>query len=206
MDFGAVAKSVWDQFVTVWHTPVPFFAALLASWFAMRWFIRGQYETRLANADSTIAMLEKKLDRQETSEAISIAATQVAHETAPRSQAQDRPKGEELRRLSDAEVTNATPKQIMSLLVGRTLIQAKPLVDQYTGKAMTVTGSLKDVIELSTASVLLTMMTDGFLVFCYFQNSSQRLLSVKTGETITVRGLLEGISNLGFDLAECEFA
>jgi hypothetical protein len=61
MDFGALAKTVWDQFVTVWHTPVPFLAALFASWFVMRWFIKGQYETRLANAASKFELADARV-------------------------------------------------------------------------------------------------------------------------------------------------
>lgn len=61
MDFGETAKTIWAQFVTVWNAPVPFLAALIASWFVMRWFIRGHYETRLANADSTVSLQERQI-------------------------------------------------------------------------------------------------------------------------------------------------
>lgn len=65
MDFGALAKTVWDQFVTVWHTPVPFLAALIASWFAMRWFVKGQYDVRLANAASRLQLADDRVQDYE---------------------------------------------------------------------------------------------------------------------------------------------
>jgi hypothetical protein len=61
MDFKNLAQSVWDQFVTVWNTPVPFIAVAIALWFGMRWYFKSQHETRAANSDSTVKLLERQL-------------------------------------------------------------------------------------------------------------------------------------------------
>jgi hypothetical protein len=65
MDFGAIADSIWKQFVTVWNAPVPFLAALIGSWLVIRWFIRGQYETRLANAASSLELANRRVEDYE---------------------------------------------------------------------------------------------------------------------------------------------
>lgn len=61
MDFAAIAKSISEQVVTVWHAPVPFLAAFIASWLVMRAFIRGQFETRLSNIQSTLDLRNAQL-------------------------------------------------------------------------------------------------------------------------------------------------
>lgn len=61
MEPKQIAQSVLDQFVTVIAAPVPFLAAVIASWFIIRWYIRGQFDTQLNNGKSTIELLERQL-------------------------------------------------------------------------------------------------------------------------------------------------
>lgn len=61
MDPGEIAKSIWEQFVTVGNAPVPFIAAVLFSGWLIWLAVRREYATRLANADSTQALLERQL-------------------------------------------------------------------------------------------------------------------------------------------------
>ena len=61
MDFGAVAESVWKQFVTVWNAPVPFLAALLLMGWVIWKIVSREYETRLANAASRLELADARL-------------------------------------------------------------------------------------------------------------------------------------------------
>jgi hypothetical protein len=60
-DFNQIAQSILAQLATVWRTPVSFFAALIASWFLIRWHINGQFETRISNSQSTIDLQDRQL-------------------------------------------------------------------------------------------------------------------------------------------------
>ena len=61
MDPDQLAAAVGRQFVTAWNAPVPFLAALLAGWLILRWHIKGQFDTKLTNAQSTIDLRDRQL-------------------------------------------------------------------------------------------------------------------------------------------------
>lgn len=61
MDFDQAAQTIGRQFMTAWNAPVPFLAAMAAGWFVLRWYLKGQYETRISNAESTIALRNAQL-------------------------------------------------------------------------------------------------------------------------------------------------
>lgn len=62
MDIDQIAQTIGTSFVTAWNAPIPFLAAMLVGWVIIRWFIKGQFETRLANADSTISLQDRQLN------------------------------------------------------------------------------------------------------------------------------------------------
>ena len=65
MDIDQLATAIGKQFVTAWNAPVPFLAAMIAGWLVIRWFIRDQYETRLANAASKLDLADARVQDYE---------------------------------------------------------------------------------------------------------------------------------------------
>lgn len=61
MNVGEFAKAIWEQFLLVGHAPVPFLTAVLFAGWLIWLFVKHSYDIRLANADSTKQLLERKL-------------------------------------------------------------------------------------------------------------------------------------------------
>jgi hypothetical protein len=61
MDFGAAAQSVWNQFVTVAHAPVPLLAALIALGIVILWLARWRFRTRIETLRSLADLREAQL-------------------------------------------------------------------------------------------------------------------------------------------------
>ena len=61
MDFGAAAQSVWNQFGTVAHAPVPLLAALILSWMLILWVFRRLFQNRIDNLQSLTDLREAQL-------------------------------------------------------------------------------------------------------------------------------------------------
>lgn len=198
MDFGALAKSVWEQFVTVWHTPVPFLAALIASWFVMRWFIRGHYEVRLANDQSTIEMLEKRLDRQQSEEAIAIAtsATTIAKTVTARPPVLPHKPG------------GITIRDVTNVFKEHTEFQSKKLIEPMLGRVLAVSGPVRDVSvrerKDAPPQIVVSLYPDEEgLIICAFNGRDPDLEDLNKEEVISVEGVLESATALWVELTGC---
>jgi len=205
MDPSAIAKAIIDQFVTVWHAPVPFLIALgILGW--LIWLaVKREYETRLANAASTIKLLKEQLDFRQATEAISIAASRVAHEVAE--ERLDTPEQPEATLWSVAGTDVAIP-HLKKIVAGKTGAQAQVLLADYLGKRMTVSGQVKDVSPYGAMpGGLIAIRKDGEFIFAYFKSMTDpRFTAMSAGDSVTVRGILDSVSKLSVDLVQCELA
>jgi hypothetical protein len=195
MDPGAIARSIADQFVTVWNTPVPFLAVCVALWLLLRWHIRGQFETRLVNAQSTIDMLEKQLDRGEAKTAVAKQGQHILPppELAPR----------------DISVTTGDTdfdavKKLMALYRSHTKLQAAEVMQQYYGNKLVLTGTINNVGEPHwDKSVMASLEVSDDLVFCSFNEATDQIKNLRKGDKVTVEGSIKVVDNAGVEITDC---
>jgi tRNA_anti-like len=194
MDFGALAQSIADQFVTVRNAPVPFLTACIALWFGLRWFVRGQFETRLANAASTIEMLEKQIDRNEVRLEIERPNFPPPAELAPRDSSVEVP-----------EAAQDFPARLIALYRSHTKIQAADIMKEHLGSSITITGTVNNVSEpYSDGRVTVSLTKEDNLSFCTFEKATDRIRGLRKNDKITVCGKLEEVSSFGLELKECQ--
>jgi hypothetical protein len=193
MDFAALAQSIADQFVTVRNAPVPFLAACIALWFGLRSFVRGQFETRLANAASTIEMLEKQIDRNEVKLEIERPTLQPLPELMPRDSSVEVP-----------EAAQDYPARLIALYQSHTKIQAAEIMKDHLGTQITATGSVNNVNEpYSDGRVMVSLKNDDILFFCFFDLVTDRIKGLRKNDKITISGILEEVDNFGIEIRQC---
>ncbi len=206
MEPKQIAQGIWDQFVTVTQAPVPFLAALIASWFVMRWFIRGHFDTRLANAQSTIDMLEKQLDRLGTQEAAAAAAAPMTtageiKAPPPKPKARSSKKGASKTYVRDEH----TPLHYIGMFEGRTEFLAQKMLEAEIGKWMRVTGIVAAVTPSAGDVMVALPIADMRMLFGYFAPDTPGLEKLHMGDSISFEGQIESIRPLGVTLIGCAF-
>jgi hypothetical protein len=195
MDFGEIAQTIADQFVTVWNAPVPFLGVCVALWFLLRWHIRGQFETRLANAYSTIEMLEKQIDRGQAKAALTEQGQNVPPppELAPRDIS--------VRAGDDGEEAIV---KYTALYISHTKLQAAEIIRKYYGDKLTITGIVNNVTPTHSKKIMLALDIKDKITFCIFSKVTERLKHLNKGDKITVSGTVSSIDSLGVAISDCE--
>jgi hypothetical protein len=193
-----IARALKAEWEVLRRVPYHFLAAIVVVGFLLWLVIDREYATRLSNAESTIALLERQLDRKAPSETPSTAAS-------------DNREGRESSfnaanlKLSEATATDVTPAQLVALTEGRTKLQSDEIVKKYIGKRLAVSGEVKNVSEYQeTRGGLLALISDEIITFCEFRSISDRLIAMRPGDSVKVQGIFAGLAPAGIDLRECE--
>ena len=206
MDFDTIAKSLAAQFVTAWHAPIPFLAALLLASYVIWKVVQREFSMRLANADSTIGMLREKLDRTETTEVIAIAASQQEREAL-------NPLAVPLKTNLDvvAPVTpkeyvrdGLTPENLIGMFEGRTEVQARTMMADQFGKWMLIEGLVVDVNEFANHTLMVvTRAGVGGLVFSMFAGPNPQVKQLPIGAKVRIEGVIDEIKPMRVGLENC---
>lgn len=195
MDFGAIAQTIADQFVTVWNAPVPFIGVCVALWFLLRWHIRGQFETRLANAESTVEMLEKQIDRGQAKAAV----TEQGQNVPPPPQLAPRDIS-----VSADDNGEQVIRKYTALYKSHTKLQAAEIMKKYYGDKLTITGKVNNVTLIHSKQVMLALEIKGEISFCMFDKVTDRLKQLNKDDKITVSGTVSSIDGMGVEISDCE--
>jgi hypothetical protein len=208
MDPSSIAKEIADQFVTIWHAPVPFFIAVaIAGW--LIWLaVRREYATRLANSNSTIDMLEKRLNRHEADEAMTVATMRDRAKAETETSRQKESAGPAS---AEAHEPVAPPKpitieEIVNLFRNETDIKAQRLLRPSIGASVTIEGSVTNVLpgaigDMVSVGVALSSVPG--LLLCNFP-VSEAVNDLRRGDKIAAVGVLSGADSLGISIGDCK--
>lgn len=104
-----------------------------------------------------------------------------------------------------------TPEYLVCLFKEHTSIQAKKLIEPFTGKWMRVSGNLGEVISSIPALAQLTFSGRGISsdlagIYMYFQteDSIERLRILRRGDSLTIVGKIRDVNAVYVDLETCE--
>lgn len=210
MDFGSIANAVGQQFVTVWHAPIPFLAVVLLSWFVIWKIIQREFATRLANSDSTANMLREQLERTQASDTMAIAAGVQQLETVAEEPVSEAAKG------AAPAPKEAAPKvyvregmdaaYLLGMFEGRTELQGQELIKSEIGKWMVVEGPVKGVTTMTLGSRVMVALHAGekHFVFCPFPEVTPELARLSDKDVVKIEGQIDRVMQMGVFLEECE--
>lgn len=206
MDFLTYLAKEWS---VIGQAPLTFIVAAVLAGLVAFALVKWAYATRLEHAQSTISMLEKRLDRAEQSDAIAIAAT---------AQATKRYDADAVRKMSAPRLANApsgprefllpehTPETLMASISGQTQLQAQKSVEHHVGKWMTVTGDVLNVVgEAAGPAMVALPIETGGLLFCSF-DKSEDAENLAIGDRTRIIGQLASVNGFGVSLQHCEQA
>jgi hypothetical protein len=195
----------------IWQAPVTFLIAVvlagLVAFALARWAYATRLEhsqSRLDSANSTIEMLEKRLDRAEQSDAIAIeAVSRAARLPILNSEAAGSPTDVIVEGPREFLPAHYTPDFLADLFENQTSMQAQEALKKHIGKWMTYTGQVRDVSHVNRGVLLAIPLAEGRLLFCDFLDLAG-LRTLDLGDTVTVIGRLESANALGVRLEQCE--
>jgi hypothetical protein len=101
-----------------------------------------------------------------------------------------------------------TPEELWALFDGLTDLQAAKVVESSLGKRMTLSGDVRNVWPWNGTSSQVTLETvPHHSIYLMFLDKScvDRLSTLRQGDRVTVRGLVERIGRYDVQLAGCEF-
>ena len=208
MDFDSIAKSIGAQFVTAWHAPIPFLAAVLLVGWVIWKIVQREFGVRLANADSTNTMLRERLQRSEISEALTAVSVhsqreEVAesHPTVVRSPAKAITKTGEREYLREGESLD----NLMGVFEGRTDILAKRMLADQFGKWVVIEGPIADIADVYGDNALVILDAGNHrTIGCMFKSPPENLLGMGVGTTIKIEGKINSVAEYGVSLTDCE--
>jgi cytoskeletal protein RodZ len=198
---------------------MPFLLVVGIAAFLMWKLVQREYATRLANADSTIAMLRERLSRAETNETMAIAVTGQAMEAkaeptfvphpepqlAPQSEPQSVPPSTqsivtppadasaEVKEYVDEDFNGDT---LLEILKNKTGLQAQSLLVPHFGKWMRVKGIVRAANALPTNGALLGVQTSNSsnLTFCIFRPVPAEVTQLDVGDAVEIEGRLDRVN------------
>jgi hypothetical protein len=196
MGFEELREWVEGEWAVIQGAPISFLVAVIAASIFLRWIIKGQYETRLANAQSTIEMLEKRLDRSEV-----VAATEqrIAKVEAELERTSEPPKNMEFLR------SEQTGFQLPSEFVGMTGAQEQLIAEKYVGKWTKVSGVVANT-GLSTIGEgchVILQETQGQrdpIALVMFDSMNDAVIGLNKGDEFSAVGEIESLDATGITL------
>ncbi len=192
---------------------MPFVVGLFVLGFVILKFVRREFATRLANAESTNAMLRELLERSETSDAMAIASASQQLEVPDPAPVQSSPSpspAAPARAATAAKVyvsEGVTPEHLLGMFEGRTELQAKALVRSELGKWIVAEGDVRGVNSIPSGTVLVALRAGkSGLTFCAFPAATPELERLSEGDTARIEGQIEAVSSsIGLSLENCVF-
>jgi hypothetical protein len=104
-----------------------------------------------------------------------------------------------------------TPEYLVGLFKEHTSIQARKLIEPFTGKWMRVSGQVNEVISSSSDLAQVTFSGRGLTsdlagIYMYFRtkDSIERLTILRRGDSLTIVGKIRDVSAVQIDLDTCE--
>ncbi len=197
MNSGEIASAIADQFVTVWSAPIPFLAAILFAGWLIWIYVKREYATRLANAQSTIDLLDRRLQTHQVDETIAIAAA-TADSALPKRRST-------AKTLTVTTNASTTAKEIFETFRQHTAVRANELVQPLIGSVMEVAGTVAQV-NLGDEGYVVSVSADdkAGLVFCVFPESHPDIGEIDKDDAITVKGKISTLSTLWINLIDCQ--
>lgn len=201
MGFDQIKELLAGEWSVISHAPITFLASIAIFAFAIWKWVQREFSIQLKNAESTITLLEKTLDRSE--------ADQEGNQKTPPAPTRSSSGQKAAKASSTPSVETGTAdltiKRLTNLFAEHTRLQAAAMAAEHYGTIMSVSGSIRNVHQQrSDGSVMVSLDVGENSVFCFFDQITARLIGLRKKDPVTVRGTLKEVSSLGVDLSGCE--
>lgn len=214
MDFDSIARSIWNQFVTVWNAPIPFIAALLIAGYFIWKIANWQHSVRIANLNSQL-----DLYREANAVSAANAAKVITATPSPENEA-GLPEQIGLAAPSESEESSAPTERVFIddnvtietlrglFRQGRSTLASQTEAEPLIGKWMKLSGHIANMRGIS-GGVLVTLKQEGMLltiplVNLSFETDTAQLAATEVGEPIHAIGKLHSVEPLSIFFIECE--
>lgn len=196
------------------NAPIPFLAAMLfVGWLIWRYADR-EYSTRLANANSEIALLERRVQHQDRDEAIAVATAQVRAASTvsspPLVSKSPLPATIVAPNADQNEYINLSANQMIEIVDAETELTAQQMFAEHVGKWLRVRGVVANVTAGGLPDTIMVGIyveaSTWRMVFCHFPDSSDEAKALAKDQTISVEGRLQKVNSLGINLIDCRLS
>ena len=206
MGIESIGAEIAREWRVIQQAPFAFLAIAAVLAFAIWKILQREFVTRLANASSTNEMLRERLERSETSDALTIAAVQQQHEVAPSSRSIARSESVDIEPPGPKEFIGegVTLDHLMGIFEGRTDVQARAMLADQIGKWINIEGPVNNVNAMGKGIMVVLKTGDGGLIFCNFKEPSNDLVKLSVGTPVHIRGRIEELGPFTVMVEDCE--
>lgn len=217
MDFESIARSIGNQFVTVWNAPIPFLAALLVVGYVIWRICQWQHGVRIAHLTSQLELYREATTIGAASAAPATPAEREAPQqpepqAGPRPPASLRPAKRKTaetgpRVLLDDSVSLQTLRDLSA--TGATTIAGQLAAERYVGKWMKLEGKVENVVSGGLSMVMVTLQNDKTpgrlpLTNLFFRDHLERVSALEAGQMIKAIGRFTKLTPIALMFYDCE--
>ncbi|MEO6382545.1 MAG: hypothetical protein ABIO35_11235 [Nitrobacter sp.] len=202
MGIGEIGAELAHEWHMITQAPWLFLGSVFLVGIAIWKFLQREFATRLANANSTVAMLKERLDRSEVSDAIAITSATQAQSDSTQLQTPSLPK-----KLQRPPTKNGSISidSISSAFRGRTELQMTDFVAEHKGDNVIVRGIIRSVGHISKGSIGVGAQANGQIVMGLFADNRSGLAELQIGDEIEFQGQFQRVTQVAIILDDCEF-
>lgn len=203
MDFESIARSIGNQFVTVWNAPIPFLAVLLVVGYVIWRICQWQHGVRIAHLNSQLELYREANAVSVASSANTIPPAPVA-EALPAEPAPPGPAPVEREFVGD----DITPNTVRKLFWdGGSTLASQMAAAPFVGKWMKISGHVANM-SLAIGVIMVSLRSEDAnilpVVNLSFSGDGDQLAAIGIGDPITAIGKLYSAEPLSIFFVDCE--